>query len=122
RTDTIILATIDKAEGSIHAVAIPRDTRVRIPGRSGYDRINAAHAYGGPKLAVRTVEELLGIEIDYYVRIDYEGFETIIDTLGGVVIDVERPMRYVDRAQGLDIDLKPGVQLLNGKQALDYVR
>ncbi len=122
RTDTIILASIDKATGVVDAVAIPRDTRVRIPGRNGFDRINAAHAYGGPSLAVRTVENLLGVDIDYYVRIDYEGFETIINTLGGVVIDVERPMRYVDRAQGLDIDLKPGVQLLTGKQALDYVR
>jgi len=122
RTDTIILASIDIATGTIDALAIPRDTRVRIPGRSGYDRINAAHVYGGPELAVRTVENLLGIDVDYYVRIDYRGFETIVDTLGGVVIDVERPMRYVDRAQGLDIDLKPGVQLLSGKQALDYVR
>ena len=122
RTDTMIVATIDKQKASVDAVAIPRDTRVRIPGRSGFDRVNAAHAYGGPQLAVRTVESLLGIDIDYYVRIDYKGFETIVDTLGGVVIDVEKPMRYVDNAQGLNIDLKPGVQRLRGKEALDYVR
>lgn len=122
RTDTMLLFSIDQRDGSVGVLSIPRDTRVQIPGRRGFDRVNAAHAHGGPKLAVRTVEQLLAVPIDYYVRIDFQGFEAIIDTLGGVVIDVERPMYYVDRAQGLEINLKAGVQLLNGKDALNYVR
>jgi len=122
RSDTMILFSLDKRDGSISALSIPRDTRVTIPGRRGTHRINAAHALGGPLLAVRTVEQLLGVEIPYYVRIDYEGFKAIVDTLGGVVIDVERRMYYEDRAQGLKIDLQRGLQRLNGDQALQYVR
>ncbi len=122
RTDTMILFSLDKQTGSVGALSIPRDTRVQIPGRAGFDRVNAAHAYGGPKLAVRTVEQLLGVDINYFVSIDYEGFERIVDALGGVVIDVERPMRYVDTAQNLDINLAAGVQRLDGSKALQYVR
>lgn len=122
RSDTMILFSLDKRDGHISALAIPRDTQVRIPGRRGVDRINAAHAIGGPSLAVRTVEQLLGVDIDYYVRVDFEGFKAIVDTLGGVVIDVERRMYYEDKAQGLKIDLQKGLQRLNGEQALQYVR
>src|SRR5690606_33450199 len=122
RTDTMILFSWDKQTGTIGALSIPRDTRVQIPGRRGYDRVNAAHAIGGPELAVRTVEQLTGVDVDYYVRLDFEGFQRIVDTLGGVVIDVERAMHYSDSAQGLYIDLKPGIQLLDGAQALQYVR
>lgn len=122
RSDTMILFSLDKRDGSLSAVAIPRDTQVRIPGRRGVDRINAAHAIGGPALAVRTVEQLLGVDVDYYVRLDYAGFKAIVDTLGGVVIDVERRMYYEDKAQGLKIDLQKGLQRLNGDQALQYVR
>ena len=122
RSDSIILVSVDKRTGSIAALAIPRDTRTRIPGRSGLDRINVAHAIGGPALAVQAVENLLGIEIDHYVRVDFAGFEALIDALGGVVIDVEKRMYYEDHAQGLVIDLEPGPQLLNGAKALQYVR
>lgn len=122
RSDTMILFSIDHRTGQIGALSIPRDTRVRIPGRRGFDRVNAAHAHGGPKLAVSTVERLLNVDVDYYVRIDYDGFEAIVDAIGGVVIDVERRMRYVDEAQGFRIDLLPGVQRLDGNGALQYVR
>lgn len=122
RSDSIILFSVDKKSGSISALAIPRDTRARIPGRSGYDRINVAHAIGGPTLAVRAVEGLLGIEIDHYVRVDFAGFEALVDALGGVVIDVEKRMYYEDTVQGLKIDLQPGLQQLNGAKALQYVR
>jgi len=122
RSDTMILFSLDRRDGHISALSIPRDTQVRIPGRRGVDRINAAHAIGGPPLAVRTVEQLLGVKVDYYVRVDFEGFKAIVDTLGGVVIDVERRMYYEDKAQGLKIDLQKGLQRLNGEQALQYVR
>src|SRR5690606_29379418 len=114
--------SVDRRTGSIAALAIPRDTRARIPGRAGFDRINVAHAIGGPTLAVQAVESLLGIAIDHYVRVDFAGFEALIDALGGVVIDVEKRMYYEDHAQGLVIDLQPGLQLLDGAKALQYVR
>lgn len=122
RSDSIILLSVDRRTGSIAALAIPRDTRARIPGRAGFDRINVAHAIGGPTLAVQAVESLLGIAIDHYVRVDFAGFEALIDALGGVVIDVEKRMYYEDHAQGLVIDLQPGLQLLDGAKALQYVR
>lgn len=122
RTDTLILMSVDQRDGSLSALAIPRDTRVAIPGRRGLERINAAHAHGGPLLTVRTVERLLDLAIDYYVRLDYDGFQSVIDALGGVVIDVEKRMFYEDHAQGLVIDLRPGTQILDGERALQYVR
>lgn len=122
RSDSILLLSVDKRNGSVAILAIPRDTRTRIPGRSGYERINVAHAIGGPTLAVRTVESLLGVAIDHYVRIDFAGFEALVDALGGVVIDVEKRMYYEDTAQGLKIDLQPGLQQLDGAKALQYVR
>ncbi|NLY30571.1 MAG: LCP family protein [Firmicutes bacterium] len=122
RTDTMILASIDPAKKHVALISLPRDTRVRIPGRRGYDRLNAAHAYGGPKLAMAAVSEFLGIPVDYYVRINFDGFEKLIDILGGVEIDVEQRMKYDDYAGNLHIDLYPGKQVLNGADALAYVR
>lgn len=122
RTDTIMLVSIGPSGPSVDVISIPRDTRVRIPGRRGHDRVNAAYAYGGPELALQTVEELLGTSIEYYAEVDFTGFERLIDAIGGVDIKVEKRMRYHDRAQNLNIDLKPGLQHLNGEEALHYVR
>lgn len=122
RTDTMILASIDIEKGQVSLLSLPRDTRVRIPGRPGYDRLNAAHAHGGPRLAMATVSEFLGVPIRYYIRLNFDGFERIVDTLGGVEIDVERRMKYDDYAQDLHINLYPGKQVLNGSDALSYVR
>lgn len=122
RTDTMILASIDQAKGRVSLISLPRDTRVRIPGRRGYEKINSAHAYGGPRLATATVSQFLGIPVKYYVKINFDGFEQIVDTLGGVEIDVERRMKYDDYAQNLHINLYPGKQVLNGADALSYVR
>lgn len=122
RTDTMILASIDPVKKQVALISLPRDTRVRIPGRRGYDRLNAAHVYGGPELAMAAVSEFLEIPVDYYVRINFDGFEKLIDILGGVEIDVEQRMKYDDYAGNLHIDLYPGRQVLNGADALAYVR
>lgn len=122
RTDTMILASVDPTKGQVALISIPRDTRVQIPGRKGYDRVNAAHAYGGPRLAMNTVSQFLGVPVRYYVKVDFEGFERLVDILGGVEIDVERRMKYDDFAQDLHIDLYPGLQRLSGSDALGYVR
>lgn len=122
RTDTIMVASWDMSNQQVSVVSIPRDTMVSIPGRTGYHRINAAHVFGGPELTLKTLSEFLGIPLQYYVKVNFEGFKQIVDTLGGVTINVEKPMDYDDYAQDLHIHLEPGVQRLNGEQALGYVR
>jgi len=97
---------------------------VKIAGH-GWDKINHAFAFGGLSLSKSTVENLLGVPIDYTVTVDFKGFVKMIDALGGITIDVEKRMRYSDPYGddgGLVIDLHPGVQRLNGKEAIKYVR
>ncbi len=117
RSDTIILAVLDPAAPRVDLLSIPRDTRVKIPGH-GYDKINAAHALGGPDLLLETINNFLGSHVDKYMAIDFQGFEKIIDTLGGVDIDVDKRMHVPLE----DIDLQPGFQHLDGHDALAFVR
>lgn len=124
RSDTMMIATIDPKKDSASLLSVPRDTRVRIYGY-GYDKINAAFAYGGEPLAERTVENFLGINIDHYVTIDVSSFVKIIDAIGGIDVDVEKRMYYEDPWDddgGLYIDLYPGLQHMDGKTAVTYVR
>jgi LCP family protein required for cell wall assembly len=85
-------------------------------------KINAAYAYGGPKLTVATVQNFLGVPIQYYVKLGSESFARIIDALGGIEINVEKDMKYRDWWGGLDINLKKGPQVLDGQRASDYIR
>ena len=117
RSDVLMVASIDRSTGRIAVLSVPRDTRVNIPGY-GNNKINAAYAFGGAKLAVKTVESVVGIKIPYYVATNFNGFKDIIDTLGGVTINVEQ--RMYKPAEG--INLKPGQQRLNGTGALGFVR
>ena len=124
RTDTLMLVSVDKEHNRIAMISLPRDTRVKIPGH-GYDKINAANVYGGPEMALDVVSDLVGLKIDKYITTNVRGFRDIVDTLGGVTIDVEKPMYHYDPYDEPDlrkIDLKPGVQELNGDKALQYVR
>lgn len=124
RSDTLMVATLDPEKNQAALLSIPRDTRVKIKGY-GYDKINAAYAYGDRKLTQSTVESLIGAKIDHYIVIDVHGFTKIIDALGGVDIDVEKRMYYEDPWDddgGLYIDLQPGMQHMDGKTAITYVR
>ncbi|HHW08885.1 MAG TPA: LCP family protein [Firmicutes bacterium] len=121
RSDTIMLVSFDPVSGETGVLSIPRDTRVKINERR-YDKINVAYPLGGPELVRQTVEELLGIKVDHYIIIDFPAFERIVDALGGVVLEVSKPMYYQDRAQNLVIDIKEGLHQLNGAEALGYVR
>jgi LCP family protein required for cell wall assembly len=124
RSDTLMIATIDPRLDQATLLSIPRDTRVKIRGH-GYDKINAAFAYGGVELAESTVENFLGIDIDHYILINTNSFVKIIDAIGGVNIDVEKRMFYEDPWDddgGLVIDLYPGEQHMDGKTAVTYVR
>lgn len=122
RADAIMLFSLDTTTGEAGVLSIPRDTRVWIPSRQRWERINAAYAHGGPTMAMEAVSYLLGVPVNYYVHTDFAGFEELIDILGGVEINVARRMYYVDKAQGLEIDIAPGRQVLTGEKALQYVR
>ena len=122
RSDTLMFLNFDSDEVSL--LSIPRDTRVYIE-RQGYQKINAAYAYGGEKLTRQTVEDFLGVDVDRYVKINTHAFPKIIDELGGIDIYVERDMHYEDPWDddgGLVIDLRQGYQHLDGKEAVQFVR
>jgi LCP family protein required for cell wall assembly len=133
RSDTMILASIDPVSKSAALVSIPRDLWVEIPGctarlgcSAGQQRINAAHAFGGPDLARRTVSSDFGIPINFYARVDFRGFEKLVDAAGGVVIDVDWPVKddeYPTADYGYQrIYFAPGPQLMDGPTALEYAR
>lgn len=124
RSDTLMIATLDPDKNQAAILSVPRDTRVKIRGY-GFDKINAAYAYGGRKLTQETIENLLNTHIDHYIKINVHGFTKIIDALGGIDIDVEKRMYYEDPWDddgGLYIDLQPGMQHMDGKTAITYVR
>lgn len=116
RSDTMMLVSIDPGLKKIALVSIPRDTRVII--NDNHEKINAANYYGGPEMAVQCVEDLMGIDIDNYVEMDFEGFKKIVDLMGGVTFNV--PQRMYKPSE--DIDLYAGVQKLDGEQSLALVR
>ncbi|WP_353095753.1 LCP family protein [Tissierella praeacuta] len=123
RTDTMMLFKVNFETGEISLLSIPRDTRVLVKGKE--DKINHAHAYGGPELTMKTLRDFLNLDIDYYVKVDYKAVMSIVDAIGGVEIDVPQRMKYDDTTPGippLHIDLKKGLQTLNGKQAHDFLR
>ncbi len=121
RSDTMILASIDKKTKKAVMVWIPRDTRVEVS--SGYfDKINSVNYLQGPEAACQVTGDLLGENIKYYVVTNFDGFAEIVDILGGVHIDVESDMNHKDPDPKLNINLSKGMQLLNGEDALRYVR
>jgi LCP family protein required for cell wall assembly len=117
RTDSIILVHVPSGSGKPALISLPRDSYVPIPGH-GKNKINAAYTIGGPKLLVKTIEQVTDLRIDGYVEIGFGGFASVVDSLDGVDICVARPMK--DRRAG--INLKAGCQNLNGPDALGYVR
>lgn len=124
RSDTMMVTAVDTDKGKAALLSVPRDTRVPIEGH-GYEKINHAYAYGGHALTQKSVESLLGVNIDHYILINTTAFERIIDAMGGVDINVEKRMHYEDPWDdngGLVIDLYPGEQHMDGKKAIQYVR
>lgn len=133
RTDTMIVVTVDPQSKTAAMLSIPRDLWVPIPGYSE-NRINTAHFLGerdkypggGPALAKKTVQYTLGEPIHYYVRINFEGFEKLVDAIGGITIDVKESIhdeKYPDENYGyMTVDIPAGVQHMDGKTALQYAR
>lgn len=128
RSDSMMLVTIDPITMQAGMLSIPRDLWVEIPG-FGFNRINAAYAFGegyrlpggGPSLAVKTVEKLLGVPIQYFAVLDFRAFERIIDELGGLDIQVSERIKIsaIDRHERW---LEPGIHHLDGPDTLAYAR
>jgi LCP family protein required for cell wall assembly len=129
RTDTMILFTIDPLERTAGMLSVPRDLWVNIPGFE-YGRINTAYSLGeayqipggGPGLAMETVEELLGVPIDFYAQIDFSAFVRFIDEIEGIKIDIVEKIAVDPLGDNNNKTLKPGVQTLSGELALAYAR
>lgn len=117
RTDSMILARVDPQNKQVTLISIPRDTRVTIEGH-GEQKINAAYAFGGPSGAIDAVSELAGVPINHYAEIDFDGFEAVVDALGGIEVDV--PMEIDDSKAGGHVDA--GLQTLSGEEALILCR
>ncbi|MEX0946083.1 MAG: LCP family protein [Acidimicrobiia bacterium] len=117
RGDVIMLVKVDPAKGSAQLLSLPRDLLVEIPGH-GTNRINAAYSFGGAPLMVRTVKEVTGLAIHHYVEVDFVGFRSIVDQMGGVTINF--PYEARDLNSGLFVGTGP--QRLNGQQALAFAR
>ena len=125
RSDTIMVVSIDPPSKSVVMVSLPRDLYVSIPGYY-QQRINVAHMVGGPALVAQTIQANFGIAIDNYARVDFSGFEQVVDAVGGIVIDVERPVKDdeypTDDYGTMRVFIPPGPMLLDGKSALMYAR
>jgi LCP family protein required for cell wall assembly len=129
RTDTMILFTVDPLSKTAGALSIPRDMWVNVP-RYGYFKINTAYFLGerdklpggGPGLAMRTVEEFIGVPIHYYAQVDFSAFTQLVDTLGGVEIEVPEEIKVDPIGPNNTVILQPGRQLLNGEVLLGYAR
>jgi LCP family protein required for cell wall assembly len=125
RTDTIMLVHLDAGHKHGYAVSIPRDTWVYVPkspdGQNGNTmaKINAAYAWGGPALAIQTVEKFTGVRIDHLVMIDFAGFKDVVDALGGVDMRVEKTITSIHPPYR---KFTAGDNHFNGAEALDYVR
>jgi LCP family protein required for cell wall assembly len=124
-TDTMIVLSLDPVNRTAAMLSVPRDTLAAIPGH-GNDKVNAAYAFGGPQLAQRTIEGLLGIRINSYALINFDAFTKIVDSVGGALVDVKRPIHdesYPTADYGVErLNIQPGPQLMPGELALKYAR
>ncbi|WP_057911630.1 LytR family transcriptional regulator [Peribacillus muralis] len=116
RSDTMIVLTVNPEKKSVKMLSIPRDTRTEIVGHGTQDKINHAFAFGGAKMSMDTVENFLDIPIDYYMKINMEGFKDIVDAVGGVTVQNDLDFTY----EG--VHFNKGSINLNGEDALKYSR
>lgn len=122
RSDTIVLLNIDPRTRSVNAISIPRDSKVYLAQGHGVQKINASHALGGIQLTKRTVEETLGIKVDRYIVVSDTAVSKLVDAVGGVPIYVEKRMNYDDYAGDLHVHLTKGLNVLDGRNAVGYLR
>lgn len=111
RSDSIIVCKYFASTGKVSILSIPRDTRIEIPGY-GFDKINHAHAYEGAELSLKAINNLLDMDIEYYVRVDYDLLKEVVDTIGGVEIYITEDTEFWDK----------GKHKFYGEEAVEFVR
>jgi LCP family protein required for cell wall assembly len=122
RSDALMLATLNNKSKTVKLVSIPRDSLVYIPEVGYEDKITHAHAYGGTKASIETVEELFEIPVDYYVKMNFDAFIDVVDALGGIEAEVPYQLREKDEFDKYTVNLEPGIQHLDGQQSLALAR
>ncbi|SHE65701.1 LCP family protein [Clostridium fallax] len=121
RTDTLMVVKFDPKNNKLAIVSIPRDTLIKVKNKN--HKINEAYAIGGDKTLKTAVQEIIDAPIDYIVKIDYDGFRSFIDAIGGIEMHIDRNMYYDDPGQDLHINFKKGeTVLLDGKKAEEFFR
>ena len=121
RSDTLLLVRLDPKKKTISMLSFPRDTYVDIPGH-GKAKINDAYSLGGPALSVQTIKELTGLDVNFVVDVDFKGFRGVVDAFGGIWVDVDHKYYTPPEADYMEIDIEPGYQLLDGRDALAFAR
>lgn len=121
RSDSIVLMSINPKDKKTVMVSVPRDTRAKIVGKGTTEKINHAYAYGGPKMAVNSLEKLLDVPVDHYISIDMDGVKTVVDELGGVTITSNGS--FITKDSTNTYQFTKGEQYkMDGKEALAYMR
>jgi polyisoprenyl-teichoic acid--peptidoglycan teichoic acid transferase len=120
-SDTTMLLRLDPDRDAIALLSLPRDLKVSIPG-VGTDKLNAAYSLGGPKLTLRTVKQITGLEVNHLVNVDFTGFNRAVNAIGCVYVDVDRRYYIAPNTGTSEINLQPGYQALCGFDALSFVR
>ncbi len=121
RSDTIMLVRLDPKRKTISMLSFPRDTYVSIPGH-GQAKINDAYSLGGAALSTETIKDLTGLDVNFVVDVDFKGFRGVVDTFGGIWVDVDHKYYTPPEADYMEIDIEPGYQLLDGRDALAFAR
>ncbi|TWT07249.1 LytR family transcriptional regulator [Planococcus sp. CPCC 101016] len=123
RSDALVLATLNNEDKSIKLVSIPRDTYTYIPDGGYEDKITHAYSYNGPNSTIESVEELLDVPVNYYLRMNFDAFIDVVDALGGIKVEVPYDIVEQDEndSQGA-VELKEGIQFLNGSESLALAR
>lgn len=117
RSDTIIIATLNPSKHKTTVISLPRDTRMDIVGHGTKEKINHAYAYGGPKMAIDSIEKFFNLPIDYYATVDMDDFVYIVDNIGGIKVTSPHTFKF-----GEDAFVAGHTYQMNGKQALSFAQ
>lgn len=120
KANSIVLLHYEPKYESLNIISIPRDTMIKF--NSKREKINMSNSVDGPKYLVNNVQELMNTKINYYVQLDYNSFRNVIDSLGGIDININNKMDYDDNVQNLHINFEKGIAHLNGQKAEEYFR
>jgi LCP family protein required for cell wall assembly len=120
KANSIVLLHYEPTNKNLKIISIPRDTMIKIDSKR--QKINMSNSVDGPKYLVNNVQTLMNTKINYYVQLDYSAFRNIIDSLGGIDVNIDKKMNYDDNVQNLHIDFNKGVTHLNGEKAEQYFR